>query len=84
MTHPNDFVRRHRAAIGPNIKRLILSSTFRYFELTCSSARVSISGSLSRPCSTVRSCHILSGPTLPEGQGQDQSSAARSELSMTV
>lgn len=60
MTQPNAFARRHGTAIGLNITRLILSSTFRYFDLTYSSAQMSVSGSLSNPSSGTRSCQMLS------------------------
>lgn len=60
MTHPNAFIRRHGAAIGPNKTWPILSSTFRYFDLTYSSAWVSVSESLSSPCSSMHSCQIQS------------------------
>lgn len=66
VTQPNAFVRRHCTAIGPNITQLILSSTFRYFDLTYSSARVSISGRLSSSSSQILSA--LDGPKLSEAQ----------------
>lgn len=48
MTHPKAFLRRHCTVVGLGITRLILSSTFRYFDLTYSSARVSFYSSSSR------------------------------------